>query len=589
MPPQFKNFDPAENETGVAPDKVVSFDIDAGVGGGVAGMYKFLAVSQTTPKLYERRLGNPWTEFSPQPPWGAGASDPGDAPFGLPDRSIIVKIEDGKYAHYDPSTNLWTTRMAPVTPFAPTTPTACGRSGWVNTAGELYVVNAQIGDGKPAAVNKWDPVTATWSFVPGGEALGSPIANWPSLVIAGGNVWIAYDNKLWRYDGGGVWTNFHTAAGSAIGIANHSITSLWVINDELYVSAYVSVGTAGIVYKQSGGSWSLVGAPFNQLAMRVWGSSPTSIFTFGYWGTNTTIWSFSGSWAQLSIVGPAQALGTWLRCQQNFLGYDPEIWAFHPNITATGHASLDSGASWGSQVWSFGTPVNGLGLVPDVSIDGTKTLISANGVLAYENETERNGFTVARTSLPPGYHYSVTSPSPWPYGSDVLMEATARDTADDLAQKTWSFRICDDDTCFAGPLNVTESALLVPFTSLDFCERLRQALLQASVTRPNATTAARVVFLNGHAQELAPVLRDLVPSPTAAEKASRLCYRATNLAISNFLRRKANLLPGAIRELSTLGLPKEHAALLTAYAQEDQPNTEVPLACLIVLLAKALV
>jgi hypothetical protein len=227
-------------------------------------------------------------------------------------------------------------------------------------------------------------------------------------------------------------------------------------------------------------------------------------------------------------------------------------------------------------------------ITDNVAVDVTKTLIFINGVLAYENETEYNGFTVVRTSVLFGYRYRITPPFGWPYGSEVVLEVSARDTLNTLAEKTWSFFIQSDATCFDGPLNETEEALLEPFTSLVYAEMLREELLLASVTRPNAIIAARVIFINGHSQELAPVLRDMVPSPTAAEKASRLCYRATNLYVSNFLRRKVNLLPGAIQELQGLGLPDEHAALLNAYAQEDQPNTEVPLACLIVLLAKAL-
>jgi hypothetical protein len=223
-----------------------------------------------------------------------------------------------------------------------------------------------------------------------------------------------------------------------------------------------------------------------------------------------------------------------------------------------------------------------------VGIDATKTLIFANGVLAYENEVALNDFVVVRTVVTLGYHYQVTSPVIWPYGNEVVVESSARDTSNNPAEKVWSFFISADPACFEGPLNATEDALLVPFTTLDHAERLRQTLLLVSVIRPDPAMAARVIFLNAHSQELAPVLRDMVPPPTDAERASRLCSRSTNLYVSNALRRKVNLLPGAIRELQTLGLPREHAALLNAYAQEDQPNTEVPLACLVVLLAKAL-
>lgn len=223
-----------------------------------------------------------------------------------------------------------------------------------------------------------------------------------------------------------------------------------------------------------------------------------------------------------------------------------------------------------------------------VAVDATKTLSFIQGVLAYENETEYNGYNVVRTAITQGYRYEITSPDIWPYGSEIMVEASARDTSSNLTSVTWSFFTLLNPDCFTGPLNDTEEALYTPFTSLDYTERLRSTLLQAAVTRPDTVTAARVIFLDAHSQELAPVLRDLVSTPTNTERASRLCARATNLQISNALRRKVNLLPGAIHELQSLGLPREHAEMLRAYEREDQPNTEVPLACLIVLLAKAL-
>jgi hypothetical protein len=227
-------------------------------------------------------------------------------------------------------------------------------------------------------------------------------------------------------------------------------------------------------------------------------------------------------------------------------------------------------------------------IVDNVAVDPTKTLIFVDGLLAYESEVAENGFSVVRTPVTFGFRYKVTPPTGWAFGTDVVFDVTARDTLNTLGQKAWTFAVAEDPTCFAGPLNETEEALLVPFTSLDHTERLRKTLLLAATTKPDAITAARVVYMNGHSQELAPVLRDMVATPTTTEKAARLCNRATHLAVSNTLRRKINLLPGAIRELQGLGLPREHVAMLNAYAAEDQPNTEVPLACLIVLLAKAL-
>lgn len=226
-------------------------------------------------------------------------------------------------------------------------------------------------------------------------------------------------------------------------------------------------------------------------------------------------------------------------------------------------------------------------VISDETIDATKTKITINNTLLYDNETALSGYTVVRTPISFGYAYEVTVAKPWSYGAQVEVKPYAEDSGGS-AQASWLFTIVEDPSCFVGPINATEDTLLTPFASLIYTEKLRKALVAALVRRPNSNTAARVVFLNAYSGELSPVLNQVVTPPTAAERNVRLCYRATNLEVSNTLRRKVNYIPGAIEELKGLGVPKEHIALFTDYAREDQPNTEVHLACLIVVLAKAL-
>ena len=226
-------------------------------------------------------------------------------------------------------------------------------------------------------------------------------------------------------------------------------------------------------------------------------------------------------------------------------------------------------------------------ITDNVAVDEGTVLITVNGILAYSGSSEQNGFTIVRTVIAQGYHYQVTNPLEWSYNEAAEINVFAVDTLGIPVNVTWWFTATADEACFAGPLNATEAELLGPFTSLDYTERLRLALVAYMTTTGDPIEAARAIYLRGHSQEFAPILHGIVATPTDAEAGSRLCNKSTNLSVSNSLRRKSNLLPGAIRELVALGLPYEHRALLEAYAREDQPNTEVPLACVIVLLAKA--
>lgn len=226
-------------------------------------------------------------------------------------------------------------------------------------------------------------------------------------------------------------------------------------------------------------------------------------------------------------------------------------------------------------------------ITDNIAVDPATVVVLIYGELAYQLETELNGFTVVRTPIAQGYNYKITHTLEWPYNRWIDVNVYAKDVVNTVGSKTWQFLTELDSRCFTGPLNETEVALLHPFVSLNYCERLRQSLLTSVTTNSAPDEGSRSIFLRAHSQEFAPVMFDIVPVPTLAEKSVRLCNKATNLSISNYLRRKTNLLPGAIHELMALGLPYEHRALFEAYAREDQPNTEVPLACVIVLLAKA--
>jgi hypothetical protein len=354
------------------------------------------------------------------------------------------------------------------------------------------------------------------------------------------------------------------------------VVSIWAdATSNIIVVGYNVVTGDAYALQWDGGSWNNISpaADPDQSLYSINGLDPTDLVAVGF---NGTVLRWDGAaWTDETIASMKSA-AEWVR-DVSYTSAPPaalQFDNFDPSDNATNIAA--------SKVASFDVTAG-------VGVDPVGTLIQVNGTLAYENETELNGFSIVRSVIASGYHYEITPPDGWANGSIVVIDLAAKDTASALAVGGWSFSIVSSSDCFDGPLNATEEALLSPFASLDYNERLRQSLLLASVTRPDPTTAARVIFLRGHSQELAPVLREMVPTPTAAEQASRLCYRATNLQVSNVLRRKVNLLPGAIRELQGLGLPRQHAELLNAYEREDQPNTEAPLACLIVLLAKALV
>lgn len=218
--------------------------------------------------------------------------------------------------------------------------------------------------------------------------------------------------------------------------------------------------------------------------------------------------------------------------------------------------------------------------------------ITVNGVPAYADGGEQNGYTVLEDGEAPALAYTVTAPAPWRYGVTVNVNVSAATLGEEYIEVTysWSFTVEDNPSRFTGPLTALEDTLFVPFSAgSPALEGLRALLLANVNTRRDPVTSARTVFLAAHARELAPLLHQYITAPTVAQRAVKLCYKATDLAVSSALRQHAYFIVDAIGELKTLGITTDQADMLYTYANDEQPYTEVHLACVLVLLAKVLV
>lgn len=228
----------------------------------------------------------------------------------------------------------------------------------------------------------------------------------------------------------------------------------------------------------------------------------------------------------------------------------------------------------------------------NVAIDESETVIVINSVLAYQNSSGQNSFIVTATPIVDGYHYEVTAPTNWARGTIVSVQVQVYDTLGVPATASWSFEIYGAPDCFTGPINSFEASLLVPYdmaaTKLYRTEILRNLLLNRVNTYTDPIKAIRQVYLCAFNHELAPILREIVPIPTPREKTAKLCYKRTTIQIDAVLRSKPNLLSATLAELQSIGLPIPHSRMLNRYLATDEPNTLVPLACIIVLIAKAL-
>ena len=252
--------------------------------------------------------------------------------------------------------------------------------------------------------------------------------------------------------------------------------------------------------------------------------------------------------------------------------------------------------------------------VIDGSLALSSVILSVNDVVIYSNQVAHGGYAVTRTTLPGDQtRYEITPPDGWPYNTQLTvgvyaeqdawwyrwftglsalwMDAYGEGESMDAGTARWDLYVEEDPSCFFGPINTFEESLLLPYSHYDstlrFTEQLRTLLLDLAIARPQANRAIRWLFLHAHSNELAPVLRTLVPTPTTAEMAVRLCGQRSNVIIDAALRGKPGLLPAVLRELQTLGLPPAHAAMLQRYDIDD-PNARVPMSCLAVCLAKVL-
>ncbi|MGD9209333.1 MAG: hypothetical protein PVI90_01085 [Desulfobacteraceae bacterium] len=228
----------------------------------------------------------------------------------------------------------------------------------------------------------------------------------------------------------------------------------------------------------------------------------------------------------------------------------------------------------------------------NAGIDEVETSITINSTLAYQSSSSQNGFTVTVVPIVNGYHYEIAAPTNWTRGGTVTVAVQIKDILGVTTNASWIFYIYGLLDCFTGPINSFETSLLVPYdmaaTKLYHTEILRNMLLSIANTQPDPIKAVRQIYLQAFRSELAPILRGIVPSPTTREKNVKLCYKRTIIQIDAILRSKPNLLRGALAELRSIGLPVPHNTMLYRYLSTDEPNDLVPLACVVIVLAKAL-
>lgn len=146
--------------------------------------------------------------------------------------------------------------------------------------------------------------------------------------------------------------------------------------------------------------------------------------------------------------------------------------------------------------------------------------------------------------------------------------------------------------CFTGPLNTLEQAILDPFihanTTLQATERLRRLLIQVAVSTPDPIAAMRSLYLRMYQSDLATMTRRLIAAPTNTELASFVCYKRTMLAMDRDIVQWPYLYEQSLDELHMFGLPDEYYMLLKRYLQTGQAHDRVPVAILMIFLAKVL-
>lgn len=223
-------------------------------------------------------------------------------------------------------------------------------------------------------------------------------------------------------------------------------------------------------------------------------------------------------------------------------------------------------------------------------LDASKTVITVDGVTAYSGQLAKNGFAVTRTPITKGYSYVITPPDDFGYGAQVDIGIIAEDYSNYTLLEQYSFFTVEDPNCFTGPLTEFELTLENPLltTGTRFLEALRLWLLRNLLNVIQQNRAIRSVYLRAYEHPASVILSNLVPTPTSREKDVGLCGRRTNIQVNEDMKQQPQMLERALTELTVLGTPDKHRRMLQAYISTGNPNDRVPIACIMVLLARAL-
>ena len=240
-------------------------------------------------------------------------------------------------------------------------------------------------------------------------------------------------------------------------------------------------------------------------------------------------------------------------------------------------------------------------------VDADTVLISINNTVVYSNGVAHHGCTVDVLDD----YYEVRKTAGWPYGVTLRVSVYGAIQAwwyrwfadgnaplygepygdgDDIGviAGDWTLVVSDDPSCFIGPINAFETSLLTPLPSTTpQLEHLRTFILDNAIVHPQVNRAVRWLMLRAYSSPLSTVMRNIVPTPTATERAAKLCDQRSNVTMAQLLADRPIDVALAITELRSLGLPLPHARLLQEYNRPD-PNVRVPLTCVMVCLAKAL-
>ena len=228
--------------------------------------------------------------------------------------------------------------------------------------------------------------------------------------------------------------------------------------------------------------------------------------------------------------------------------------------------------------------------VTATDLDSASVFITINGLVVWENGLAAPWATVARDPITNGFRFTVLLYPPYPYSSEVSVYVYAATTTAINDAVTWRFSIIEDPTCFIGPNNDLENVLLSPYplasTILPSMERLRKCLLESAVANANVHAAIRALFVRTLQSDVRTMLFGSIAVPTDAEKAVRICHKNTIVTQAQLIGADYGLIAPAIAELRRLGMPQQHQEMLLRHLNTGDPAVWVPLACVVVFLAK---